>query len=124
MIAHNDKYKTDNGYVNLAWAVIEQAVDDVHVLRRHGVIKDGKLQHKKIDAWPIHRHRLRAKCKFNNYYDHPLKVAALIEFINGKDLDEWLEMLGAPHLVEPIRSVLTGEIRFIDHKAAYERIQP
>ncbi len=113
---------TSDGYARLAWSIIEQTIDDIHVLRRFGIIVDGKCAYSK-DNWPQRKCIYRSRTSYNNHYDHPNKVQILIEWVYSSDLEEWLEMLGAGYIQEHIIDLLEGRIPYIGFKYSYNNWQ-
>jgi len=118
----NLEYRIADGYARLAWSVIEQTVDDIHLLRRFGVIVNGKcaLNHAN---WPSRRCTSRSNTRYNNYYDHPNQVQLLIDWVYSRDLGDWLEMLGAGYMQDHIISLLEGKIPFTDFRRVYNNWQ-
>jgi len=98
MIAHAYQFTPNEDltepYVALACAIMEQAVLDIHILRRNGILVDGEV----VKKWP---HKLvKSRCKklqaykYGNHYNHPRAVEELIEFIRGPYLEQLIEWAG------------------------------
>lgn len=95
MIAHAYQFTPNEDltepYVALACAMLEQTIQDIHILRRAGVLVNGKLA-KKLPQ----RGRSREIIHYANYYSHAHTVEELIDFIRGPYLGQLIEWAGVP----------------------------
>ncbi len=78
----------NNGYENLGYAIIEQAVSDYKMLREAGVIIDGKV----IDVWPTWN---ESPLKVSGFYDKKHKVVELIHWFKSGACHKMLQLLGS-----------------------------
>ena len=89
-VAHADTHN----YRRLALAILVQAVWDVVMLQRAGVIRKGAAI--PAASWPVGRDTYgfrKLKC-INNFYCKSKQVQELCDFVTGKDLGGLLELVG------------------------------
>jgi len=87
----------DRGWLKLAYAVIEQAVMDVKVLQRRGVLQNGGIVN-----WP----KRRGKYVHINGYANPRAAQTLLYFFRHDSLARMLAQIGAPINIDAMLSRL------------------
>ena len=98
MIAFREQYTPHSDqvepWVNLAIAILETTIQDIHILRRAGLLVDGETKR----PWPLVRGWKRGDTSKHmraaNYYNHPRTVDELIAFVRGPYLAELIEWSG------------------------------
>ena len=98
MIAFRDQNTPDSDqvepWVNLTIAILETTIQDIHILRRAGLLVDGKAKR----PWPIARGwqpgDTNKQKRAGNYYIHPRMVEDLIEFVRGPYIAQLIEWAG------------------------------
>jgi hypothetical protein len=79
------KKEIEKGYIKLAFAIIEQAVNDLKSLQKLGlIISDGKIIY-----WPT---RGKKRVKFTTDYQYEHQVNELIHFFTGGTFEELLNL--------------------------------
>jgi hypothetical protein len=98
MIAFREQYTPHSDqvepWVNLAIAILETTIQDIHILRRAGLLVNGETKR----PWPIARGWKRGDTnkhmRASNHYNHPRTVDELIAFVRGPYLAELIEWSG------------------------------
>ena len=98
MIAFREQYTPHSDqvepWVNLAIAILETTIQDIHILRRAGLLVNGMTKR----PWPLVRGWKRGDTSKHmraaNYYNHPRTVDELIAFVCGPYLAELIEWSG------------------------------
>ncbi len=84
----NTETKHD-GYKSLTLRIIEEAVEDVKMLTKKGIIKNGKYWG---GAWPEKSEGV--PMKYGGYFTKRFQVEELIYFFNSDALDNLIELSG------------------------------
>ena len=86
-----DARLTDCGFEGLAWAIIEQAVEDVKDFAARGIISAGRVT---ADNWPHStRDGYTSYRRLYNFYRSPAQVEELLCWFTGHGLADYLEEL-------------------------------
>lgn len=104
-----------DAYVRLGYAIVEQAVDDISLLRKNGLIQDGRC----VEKWP--ESRTHNRVRIANEYDGKQKVNALAEWVKSSQCAELLEAIEAPIQQEVIIDHLEGKTQLRHQKPSYHR---
>ncbi len=94
MIAFREQFTPDSDlvepWVNLAIAILETTIQDIHILRRAGLLVDGETKR----PWPIARGwkpgDTNKQMRASNHYNHPRTVDELIALGHNIPYEDWL----------------------------------
>ena len=81
--------RVDEGYEKMAYAIIQQAVEDVQELTKKKIIVNGKC----IDVWPQRKNNVAMK--FLGFYNKKHAVIELIHWFNEGTFEEFLAFVGS-----------------------------
>lgn len=110
-MTHKSEYLA---YINLGYAIIQQAVHDVKELKRVGLIRDGHYK----GPWPRRGGRDMKICG----YCKPHEVRQLLLWFRNGSLEELLSLLGSPLHADKVCHVLTSEEEQDEKKPRMQRV--
>jgi len=89
-------------YRRLGFAILEQAVDDIKMCIRGGVINSGRS----VTSWPQPTRTQRRR--ITNHFDRLSKVHELVEWVHSQACEQLIDELDAPITQSDLIGLLNG----------------